>query len=99
MPEHRKTFMDVLMPRLSLDEVEHVALLARLRLTEAEKTRLTEDLNVILEQFEVLQRLDTEGVHAMAHAMAQENVFRADAARPCLPREEFLREAPEARDE
>ena len=87
------------MPRLSLDEVAHVALLARLRLTEEEKTRLTEDLNVILEQFEILQRLDTEGVPPMAHVMAQENVFREDAVRPSLPREEVLREAPEARDE
>lgn len=87
------------MPRLSLDEVEHVALLARLRLTPEEKTRFTEDLNVILEHFEILQRLDTEGVPSMAHAMALENVFREDVTRPSLRREEFLREAPEARDE
>lgn len=87
------------MPRLSLDEVEHVALLARLRLTDEEKTRFTEDLNVILDHFEILQRLDTAGVPPMAHAMTQENVFREDAARPSLPRDEFLREAPEARDE
>ena len=87
------------MPRLSLDEVEHVALLARLRLTPEEKTGFTEDLNVILEHFEILQRLDTKGVPPMAHAMAQENVFREDVVRPSLPREELLREAPEARDE
>jgi aspartyl-tRNA(Asn)/glutamyl-tRNA(Gln) amidotransferase subunit C len=87
------------MPRLSLDEVEHVALLARLRLTEDEKSRLTEDLNVILEHFEILQRLDTEGVPPMTRAMALKNVFREDVVRPSLPREEFLREAPEARDE
>jgi aspartyl-tRNA(Asn)/glutamyl-tRNA(Gln) amidotransferase subunit C len=87
------------MPRLSLTEVEHVALLSRLRLTDDEKHGFTEDLNVILEQFEVLQRLDTAGVPPMSHAMTLENVFREDAARPSLPREEFLREAPEARDE
>ena len=87
------------MPRLSLAEVEHVALLSRLRLTDEEKRRFTEDLNVILEQFEALQRADTEGVPPMSHAMTLENVFREDAVRPSLPREELIREAPEARDE
>jgi aspartyl-tRNA(Asn)/glutamyl-tRNA(Gln) amidotransferase subunit C len=87
------------MPRLGLEEVEHVALLARLRLTEEEKRRMTTDLNVILEQFEILQQLDTEGVPPTAHAMTLQNVFREDGVRPSLPRDEFLREAPEARDE
>ena len=87
------------MPKLSLAEVEHVALLSRLRLTDEEKTRLTEDLNVILEHFEVLQQLDTEGIPPTAHAMLLQNVLRDDRSRPSLPREEFLRDAPEARDE
>ena len=87
------------MPRLSLAEVEHVALLARLRLTDDEKARFTEDLNVILEHFEALQQAETEGVPPMSHAMPMENVFREDQVRPSLPREEFIREAPEARDE
>ena len=87
------------MPRLSLDEVNHVALLSRLRLTEAEQHRLTEDLNVILQQFEILQQLDTEGIPPTAHAMVLRNVFREDVARPSLPREDVLCEAPEGRDE
>ena len=87
------------MPALSFAEVEHVALLSRLRLTEEEKSRLTESLNVILAQFEVLQQLDTEGVPPTAHAMTLRNVFREDVTRPSLPREDVLREAPEARDE
>jgi aspartyl-tRNA(Asn)/glutamyl-tRNA(Gln) amidotransferase subunit C len=87
------------MPRLTLAQVEHVALLSRLRLTEEEKHRFTEDLNVILDQFETLQQANTDGVPPMYHAMTMENVFREDATRPSLPREEFLREAPEARDE
>lgn len=87
------------MPRLSLAEVEHVALLSRLRLTEAEKTAFTEDLNNILEHFEVLQGLDTEGVPPMAHAMELQNVLREDASRPSLPRQSFLSQGPEARDE
>lgn len=87
------------MPELSLAEVDHVALLARLRLTDEERIRLRDDLNVILEQFEILQQLDTTGVPPTAHAMALVNVMRDDAVRPSLPREAFLAEAPEARDE
>ena len=87
------------MPALRLEEVEHVARLARLRLTDEEKTKLTEDLNVILDQFEILQRLDTTGVPPMAHVLAQTNVLREDVCRPSLPRESFLRQAPEAREE
>ena len=89
----------ITMPRLTLAEVEHVALLSRLRLTDEEKTKLTEELNVILDQFEILQRVNTEGVPPTAHAMVLQNVLREDAARPSLPRESFLTEAPEARDE
>jgi aspartyl-tRNA(Asn)/glutamyl-tRNA(Gln) amidotransferase subunit C len=87
------------MERLSLEEVNHVALLARLRLTDDEKHHLTEDLNLILRQFEILQSLDTEGVPPMTRPLPLENVFREDAPRPSLPREEVLRGAPEARDE
>jgi aspartyl-tRNA(Asn)/glutamyl-tRNA(Gln) amidotransferase subunit C len=87
------------MPRLDLAEVDHVALLSRLRLTDEEKARFAEDLNVILEQFEILQQLDTRDVPPTAHAMVLKNVFRDDATRPSLPRAEVLREAPEARDE
>jgi aspartyl-tRNA(Asn)/glutamyl-tRNA(Gln) amidotransferase subunit C len=87
------------MPQLSLAEVEHVALLSRLRLTDEEKHRLTDDLNHILDQFAVLQQLDTTDVPPTAHAMALENVFRDDVSRPSLKREDTLRDAPDARDE
>ena len=87
------------MPSLSIAEVEHVALLSRLRLTEEEKQRLTVDLNVILTRFESLEQLDTTDIPPTSHAMALENVFREDLTRPSLARDEALREAPEARDE
>ncbi|MBI3909547.1 MAG: Asp-tRNA(Asn)/Glu-tRNA(Gln) amidotransferase subunit GatC [Armatimonadetes bacterium] len=86
------------MPRLSIEEVEHVAWLARLRLSEAEKQRLTGDLNTILAHFERLQQLDTTGVEGTSHAVPMSNRYRDDEPRPSLPREEFLREAPDARD-
>jgi aspartyl-tRNA(Asn)/glutamyl-tRNA(Gln) amidotransferase subunit C len=87
------------MPTLSLSEVEHVARLARLRLTDEEKARFTEDLNVILQHFEAMQQVDTAGVPPTAHPMPLTNVYREDVCRPSLPREEVLREAPETRDE
>lgn len=87
------------MPRLTLEEVDHIALLSRLRLTEAERTTLQDDLNLILEQFEILQQLDVEAVLPTTHAMALHNVFREDQEMPSLPREELLEQAPESRYE
>src|SRR5438045_5560446 len=86
------------MPKLTLEQVEHVALLARLELTPEEKTRLTGELNVILDHFERLQELDTSHVEPTSHAIPMQNVFRADEVRPSLPRDPFLAEAPDARE-
>jgi aspartyl-tRNA(Asn)/glutamyl-tRNA(Gln) amidotransferase subunit C len=87
------------MAELTLEEVEHVALLARLELTPQERERLRADLNVILEHFARLRELDTTDVPPTSHAIPMENVFREDETRPCLPREAFLSEAPEANEE
>jgi aspartyl-tRNA(Asn)/glutamyl-tRNA(Gln) amidotransferase subunit C len=82
-----------------LADVEHVALLARLRLTDEEKLRLTGDLNIVLDHFEVLQALDTSDVPPTSHPMVLRNVLRRDEPAPSLPRESFLSQAPDARDE
>ena len=87
------------MAKLTMQEVEHVALLARLELTPAEKNKLTEELNVILEHFEQLQQVDTSGVEPTSHAIPMQNVFREDEVRPSLPRDVILAEAPDARHE
>jgi aspartyl-tRNA(Asn)/glutamyl-tRNA(Gln) amidotransferase subunit C len=87
------------MPELTLQEVEHVALLARLELTDAEKTKLRTDLNAIMEHFGRLLDLNTEDVPPTSHAIPLHNVFREDEPGPCLPTEVVLREAPEAREE
>jgi aspartyl-tRNA(Asn)/glutamyl-tRNA(Gln) amidotransferase subunit C len=84
--------------QLTLEEVSRVAFLARLELNDAEKTRLTHDLNDILAQFARLQELDTEDVPPTSHSIPLQNVFRADRARPSLPRDEAVRNAAEARD-
>lgn len=84
--------------RLTREEVEHVALLARLELTAEEKEQQTEHLNQILAAFEELQRLNTEGVEPTSHAIPMGNVFRPDEPRPPLRREEALANAPEEED-
>jgi aspartyl-tRNA(Asn)/glutamyl-tRNA(Gln) amidotransferase subunit C len=81
--------------RLTPEEVEHVALLARLELTEEERERFTTQLNSILEHFEQLRQLDTTGVPAMSHAVAISNVFRDDAPEPSLSREQALGNSPD----
>jgi len=81
--------------KLTPEQVEHVALLGRIRLTEEERERFTTQLNSILSYFAQLQELDTTGVPPMSHAVPLENVFRADEERPSLPADEALRNAPD----
>jgi aspartyl-tRNA(Asn)/glutamyl-tRNA(Gln) amidotransferase subunit C len=79
-------------------EVEHVALLARLELTEEEKEVYTQQLNSILEYVHKLARLDTNEVVPTAHVLPLRNVFREDVARAGLPQEKALKNAPEQHD-
>jgi aspartyl-tRNA(Asn)/glutamyl-tRNA(Gln) amidotransferase subunit C len=85
--------------RLTPEEVEHVALLARLKLSGQERERFTTQLNSILEHFEQLRQLATTGVPPMSHAVPMLNVLREDMPAPSLSPEEALRNAPDqARD-
>ncbi len=84
--------------RLSKAEVEHVAWLARLELTDEEKERLTGHLNQIMVHFEKLQQLDTADVEPTSHSIPMQNVFREDVAGPSLSPEEALANAPEVGD-
>lgn len=86
------------MPRLTPEEVRHVAWLARLRLSPDEERRMTEALNVMLDHFQKLQALDTTGVPPTSHAVPMANRFREDEQRPSLPRDDVLHEAPETVD-
>jgi aspartyl-tRNA(Asn)/glutamyl-tRNA(Gln) amidotransferase subunit C len=94
MPAGRRGKKERLM-RLTPEQVEHVALLARLELTPEERERFTTQLNSMLEYFEQLQQLDTSGVPAMSHAVAISNVFREDEPGPSLSPEEVLANAPD----
>ena len=83
---------------LSLSEVEHVAELARLRLGDDEKTLFREQLSAILDHAAVLQAVDTSAIAPTATVLPLRNVMREDEARPSLPQEDVLANAPEARD-
>lgn len=76
-------------------DVEHVALLARLELSEKEKEIYTEQLAKILEYAAVLQELDTADVPPTAHVLPLHNVFREDRVRDHLPVDEVLANAPD----
>ena len=86
------------MPELSRADVEHVARLARLDLSDAELEQFTEQLGVILQHAEQVAALDTDGVAPTSHPLPLVNVFRADAARPGLDRDEVLAMAPATED-
>lgn len=80
---------------LTINEVEHVARLARLELSAEEKERFTHQLNDILQYVEKLKELDTDGVEPTAHVIPLQNVLREDAVRPSLDREDVLANAPD----
>lgn len=79
---------------ITKQEVEKVAKLARLELTEVEKTAFTKQLSQILTHVETLKQYDTAGVEPTATVLGQVNVFRADEVRPSLPVEKAVANAP-----
>lgn len=79
---------------ISKKEVEHVAWLARLELSEEEKELYTQQFNDILDYFQKLNELDTEGVPPTLHVFELVNVFRKDDVKLSLPPEEALANAP-----
>lgn len=79
---------------LTIKEVEHVALLARLSLSDDEKEVFSRQLSSILEYVDQLNELETDDVEPLTHILPLYNVFRDDAVRPGSPREEILSNAP-----
>jgi aspartyl-tRNA(Asn)/glutamyl-tRNA(Gln) amidotransferase subunit C len=80
---------------IAREDVEHVAELARLDLTSAEKEQFITQLNSILTYIEKLNELDTRDVEPTSHVLPMSNVFRDDEVRPSIDRAEVLRNAPE----
>ncbi len=76
------------------EEIDYVAHLARIELTEAERALFGGQLASILAYFAKLDELDTADVEPAAHAMGLANVFRDDAEQPSTPRDAILASAP-----
>ena len=85
--------------KLSREEVLHIALLARLGLTEAEVDKFSEQLSNILENFEVLQQIDTDDIPPTAQAIALQNVMSDDEVASSLPQDQVLSNAPKKEDD
>jgi len=82
------------MATLSRSDVQHVAHLARLGLTDEELTRLEGQLNHILDQYAILAGLPTDDIPPTAQTIELENILRDDVVRPSLTAEAVLSNAP-----
>ena len=81
--------------KITEEQVEHVARLARLAISEKEKELFTRQLGEILTYIEKLKELNTSKVDPTPHVLPMKNIFREDEVRPSLPREEILKNAPD----
>lgn len=81
--------------KISLEDVDHVARLARLDLSAADKERMRGELDGILSYIDKLRALDTREVEPTSHAVPVTNVMRDDVERPSLPQEDMLANAPD----
>jgi aspartyl-tRNA(Asn)/glutamyl-tRNA(Gln) amidotransferase subunit C len=82
-------------PKITMREVEQVARLARLALSDAEKERMRRELDGILSYIDKLRALDTEGVPPTSHTVPMTNVMREDEPVPSLPQADMLANAPD----
>ena len=83
---------------LTITEVEHVAHLARLRLSADELEQMRTDLSAILDHIDMLKEVDVSDIAPTAQVTELFNVMREDAVRPSMPREDVLKNAPDQRD-
>lgn len=81
--------------RISQQEVEHVATLARLQLSQEEVATFTGQMDAILSYVDKLSELDTAGIVPTSHAVPMENAFRADEIRPSIGTQQALANGPE----
>jgi len=81
--------------KIDLDQVAHVAMLARLALDQDHLRKLAAQLESILEYVAKISEVDVTGVEPTAHALPLHNVFREDVVEPSLPVEKVLMNAPD----
>ncbi|HBH62013.1 MAG TPA: Asp-tRNA(Asn)/Glu-tRNA(Gln) amidotransferase subunit GatB [Nitrospiraceae bacterium] len=79
-------------------EIGHVALLARLKLTDDETTLFSRQVSSIIDYIDKLNELDVKDIEPTAHVLQVKNVFREDESKPSLPREKALQNAPDSND-
>src|SRR3954453_9515354 len=87
--------LPMILSMIEREQVEHVAKLARLKLTDDEVQRMAGELSGILEHVERISKLDLDGVEPTSHVIALENVLRPDEPRPSWERDEMLERAPD----
>jgi aspartyl-tRNA(Asn)/glutamyl-tRNA(Gln) amidotransferase subunit C len=80
--------------KLSREEVQHIAWLARLGLSEAEVEKFSIQLSDILGNFEILKQVDTDKVQPATHSVPLQDVFREDRTAESLPQSKILSNAP-----
>ncbi len=85
--------------KISREEVEHVAHLARLHLSDGELQKMTMQLDTILSYFEKLEELDTRGLPPTTHVFSVSNAFRDDEVMTSLSRQEALACSPQHTEE
>ncbi|MGA7672124.1 MAG: Asp-tRNA(Asn)/Glu-tRNA(Gln) amidotransferase subunit GatC [Nitrolancea sp.] len=85
--------------KLSLDEVDHVAMLARLGLRSDERERMRDQLSSILEHISLLEEIDTEAIPPTAQVITLQNVTRSDDVQQSLSVDAVLRNAPRSEDQ
>ena len=88
------TFPEVSRLPLTPEQVQHIARLARVGLSDSDVQQFSAELSEILDYFERLRQVDTEDVPPTAHTLEMHNVMRADETAPPLDKEEVLANAP-----
>ncbi len=83
---------------ITLKDVEYVANLARLELSQREKIKFQKELDIVIKYIDQLNELNTETVPPTSHVLPLENVIREDSVLPSLPQGEALSNAPKKKD-
>jgi len=84
--------------KLTAEEVRHIALLARLGISDEEVEKFRHQLSDILVNFEAIEQIDTTNIPPTSQSVSLENIYRDDEPKPCMPVEAVLANAP-AREE
>ncbi len=84
--------------KLSREEVLHISRLARVGITDAEVEKMTEQLSNILENFEILQEVDTTDIPPTAQSIALQDVMRDDIIAPSMRPDDVISNAPRQED-